>query len=95
MFLHSSEIGKNNWSRYSNPEMDALLEKGRITLKWEDRAAIYKRVAEIVQEDVPMVYIYKNAVGYALCNYVKGVRKGFSLRFAWHGGGAQYWWMDK
>ena len=75
--------------------MDGLLEKGRITMNWEERAAIYKRVAEIIQEDVPILCLYKNVVGYALWNYVKGFRKGFSLRFAWHGGGAKYWWMSK
>ena len=39
MRFHSSEIGKNNYSRYSNKELDALMEKGRATVKWEDRVS--------------------------------------------------------
>jgi hypothetical protein len=34
-------------------------------------------------------------VGYALRDYVKGFRKGFATRPAWHGGGTKYWWIDK
>ena len=40
MIYHSSEIDKNNWSRYSNPELDDLLRRGRTTLNWEDRKSI-------------------------------------------------------
>ncbi len=28
LWLHSGEIEKNNWSRYSNKELDDLLERG-------------------------------------------------------------------
>ncbi len=43
IYLHSSEIGKNNYSRYRNKEVDALLEKGRMTLQLEDRKPFYKK----------------------------------------------------
>jgi peptide/nickel transport system substrate-binding protein len=95
MYLHSSEIGKNNYSRYSNKEVDALLEKGRTTLKWEDSFQIYKKVLEIIREDLPIHYFFKPVVGYAFHDYLKGYRKGFSTRAAWHGGGVKYWWLDK
>jgi peptide/nickel transport system substrate-binding protein len=95
MFYHSGEIDKNNWSRYSNKELDALLEKGRTTEKWPDRAPIYQRIVEILSEDVPMLYLYKSVIGCAYRDYLKGYRKGFAMRYAWHGGGAKYWWMDK
>jgi len=95
MYLHSSEIGKNNYSRYSNKEVDTLLEKGRTTLKWEDRFQIYKKVLETLREDLPILYFFKPVVGYALHDYLKGFRKGFSTRPAWQGGGVKYWWLDK
>jgi peptide/nickel transport system substrate-binding protein len=95
MYFHSSEIDKNNWSRYSNKELDALLEQGRTAMKWEDRKDIYTKVVEIIKEDLPILYVLKNVIGIALRDYVKGYRKGFSMRFAWHGGGAKYWWLDK
>jgi peptide/nickel transport system substrate-binding protein len=94
MFLHSSEIDKNNFSRYSNKEMDDLLQKGRATLKWEDRMVIYRRVVEIAMEDLPIFYISKPIVGVAVRDYVKGYRKGFAVRFGWHGGGLKYFWID-
>jgi peptide/nickel transport system substrate-binding protein len=95
MYLHSSEIDKNNWSRYASKEMDALLEKGRTTMNWKDRAGIYAKVVETIKEDLPILYVCKNVIGLALKDYVKGYRKGFSMRFAWHDGGAKFWWIDK
>ena len=95
MIYHSSEIGKNNWSRYSNPELDDLLRRGRATLNWEDRKSIYQKVVEILKEEVPALNFYKPLRAYALRDYVKGFREGFGMRFAWHGGGAKYWWLDK
>jgi peptide/nickel transport system substrate-binding protein len=94
-YFHSSEIDKNNWSRYSNKGLDELLQKGRTAMARDERAAIYRRVVEAVMDDVPILYISKPIVGIALRDYVKGYRKGFSVRFAWHGGGLKYFWLDK
>ena len=93
--FHSQQIGKNNWSRYQNKEMDALLEKGRRTMKWEDRVAIYKKVIEMTRDDLPGLFLLKPVQGLAMRENVKGYRPGFALRFAWHGGGTKYWWLDK
>jgi ABC-type transport system substrate-binding protein len=95
MYLHSKEINRNNWSRYSNKELDELLEKGRTTWKWEDRGPIYKKVIEIIKDDLPIYYVSKPVVGYGFRDYLKGFRKGFGLRPAWHGGGTKYWWLEK
>jgi peptide/nickel transport system substrate-binding protein len=95
MHFHSNQIGKNNWTRYSNKELDELLEKGRTTVNREDRRSIYKKVIEILREDVPVLYLYQAVVGYALRDYVKGFREGFGVRPGWHDGGAKYWWLDK
>ena len=95
LYLHSGEIGKNNWSRYSNKELDALLEKGRTTWKYEERIPIYKKVVETIEEDLPIWYGLQSTVGYAFRDSLKGFREGFGLRFAWHGGGAKYWWLAK
>jgi ABC-type transport system substrate-binding protein len=95
MYLHSKEIGRNNWSRYANKEVDELLEKGRTTWKWEERVPIYKRALQIIREDLPIYYVAKPVVGYALRDYVKGFRKGFGLRPSWYGGGVKYWWFEK
>jgi peptide/nickel transport system substrate-binding protein len=95
MYFHSSEIGQNNYPRYVNKDLDALLEKGRTTIKMEDRRPIYRRVVEIIQEDLPVHYINKSVIGVAFRDYLKGFRKGFAMRYAWSGGGTKYWWLDK
>lgn len=95
MHLHSAEIGKNNFARYSNKELDLLLEKGRSTWKSEDRVPIYRRVIEAIKEDLPHLYVGKPALGVAFADYLMGYRKGFAMRYAWHGGGVKYWWLDK
>ena len=95
MYLHSSEIGMNNYSRYSNKEVDAFLEKGRTSMKWEDRKQAYKKMLEIVREDLPIHYFFKPVVGTAYRDYVKGYRVGFSGRASWYRGGLKYCWLDK
>lgn len=50
LYLHSGEIGKNNYSRYANKELDSLLEKGRTSWQWQDRLPYYKKVVEIIRE---------------------------------------------
>ena len=95
MYLHSSEIGMNNYSRYSNKEVDGLLEKGRTTMNWEERKQFYKKMLEILREDLPILYFFKPVVGTAYRDYLKGYRKGFAARASWHGGGLKYCWLDK
>ncbi len=95
LYFHSGEIGKNNFSRYSNPKLDALLSKGRTTWKWEDRVPIYKEVVEILQEDLPIYYLAKSIICIAYRDYVKGHEGGASTWFGYYGGGMRYVWLDK
>lgn len=48
-FLSTSE---NNYGKYSNPNVDELLEKGRITLDQGERTKIYQEAAKIVTDEV-------------------------------------------
>lgn len=95
MYLHSSEIDKNNWSRYSNPELDALLEKGRTTWKWEDRVPIYRKVLEMIKEDLPHLYLTKPIIPVAFRDYVKGFDAGAATWLGYYGGGMKKTWLDK
>jgi peptide/nickel transport system substrate-binding protein len=45
--------GGLNWGGYRNPEIDELLEKGRSTADRDERAGIYRRIAEIVARELP------------------------------------------
>lgn len=48
----------NNWSFYSNPEVDRLLEEAIHTIDQEERLGMYARVQEIIWNDAPWVFLY-------------------------------------
>jgi peptide/nickel transport system substrate-binding protein len=50
--------GGNNLNRYSNPEMDRLIDEGLRTVDPNRRWEIYYRIQEIVAEDVPFLYLH-------------------------------------
>jgi len=50
-----------NFTGYSNPELDALLDKGRQEFDPEARKAIYDQVSQIVIDDLPYIYLYTTA----------------------------------
>jgi peptide/nickel transport system substrate-binding protein len=95
MRFHSSEIGQNNWSRYSNKEMDKLLEQGRALWKWEDRKPIYKKIVELNAEDLAILYTAKSIIPTAHRDYVRGHEFGMSTWFGYYRGGIKKVWMDK
>ena len=74
--LHSHSIavkggrGSNN-AQYTNPEVDALLDKGARTFDSEARRAIYSRVQELVRRDLPFLPLYQS-------NAVEGLKKGIN-----------------
>ncbi len=49
--------GGFNSGYYSNPEVDALLEKARVATSQEERADLYKKMQVIVQDDAPWVFV--------------------------------------
>jgi peptide/nickel transport system substrate-binding protein len=57
---HSSQRGPDQMNRtgYANPEVDALLEKGRASCHREERIKSYHRIQEILAEDIPMIFLY-------------------------------------
>ncbi|SFH83861.1 peptide ABC transporter substrate-binding protein [Bradyrhizobium sp. Gha] len=74
--LHSRSIaakggrGSNN-AQYSNPEVDALLDKGARSFDPETRRPIYFRIQELVRRDLPFLPLYQN-------NSVEGLKKGIN-----------------
>jgi peptide/nickel transport system substrate-binding protein len=70
---HSSKTAPRelNFVKYSNPEVDELLEKGRRTFDQEERKRIYDRFQEILAEEQPYTFLY---VGEALPAVAKRFR---------------------
>ena len=71
LLFHSSS--SLNHSRYSNPEVDRLLEQARVELDATRRLQTYKQAEELIVHDSPWVPI-AHSVDYVLTKpYVKGV----------------------
>ncbi|HLT59136.1 MAG: glutathione ABC transporter substrate-binding protein [Limnochordales bacterium] len=77
--LHSSQIPDNNFSFYRNEEVDRLLDEARRNADEAFRLEAYRRVAEIVQEELPIMALY-----YPLFSYAKNARvEGEVINYSW------------
>jgi peptide/nickel transport system substrate-binding protein len=58
--FHSSSFPPDgaNRVRYSNPEIDNLLEQGRVTLQQEKRKEIYSKIQKIISEELPYINLW-------------------------------------
>lgn len=56
--FHSGEIGRNNRTRYKNPALDAVIEKGEATVDLKERKKIYDEVQSMVAKDLPYVGLW-------------------------------------
>lgn len=72
--FHSGEIGRNNRTRYKNPEMDRWIEMGQSTLNSKIRKQAFDRVQEIAYQDLPFIGLWhvKNAAVFR--KELKGVK---------------------
>jgi hypothetical protein len=72
---HSSQSGPEqlNSISYANPEVDALIEKGRASCHQKERVATYHRIQEILAEDQPLIFLYFNDSLPAVTSRVRGI----------------------
>lgn len=56
--FHSKEIGRNNRTRYQNPELDLLLEQAEKILDPSKRREVYLKVQAIVAKDLPYIGLW-------------------------------------
>ena len=75
---HSSQTAPDQMNRtgYANPEVDALLEKGRASCHQEERVKYYHRIQEILAEDLPMIFLYVRDALPVIANRVRGPDPG-------------------
>ncbi len=61
-FLHTG--GSNNYPGYSSKDVDGWLDQARLVTDVKARAALYGKVAEQSDKDLPLIYLYvpKNIV---------------------------------
>ncbi|WP_454859783.1 ABC transporter substrate-binding protein [Promicromonospora soli] len=80
MFNFLSTGAGNNYSGYSNPEVDDLLTEAATVIDPAERAELYGQAVTQVQEDNPIIYLYRtrSLTGYTsevagIANYADGV----------------------
>lgn len=73
MFNFLSTGGGNNYSGYNNPEVDRLLKSAAQTNDDAERAELYGQVVKQVQEDNPLIYLYRQRSLTAYTDNVTGI----------------------
>jgi peptide/nickel transport system substrate-binding protein len=75
---HSSQTGPDQMNRtgYANPEVDHLLEAGRASCVQAERVKYYRRIQEILAEDLPMVFLYSKDDLPAVSSRFHGIKPG-------------------
>ncbi len=60
--FHSRHIGsgRDNFARYSNPEVDALIDQGEVIMDEEEAKPIYQEIGRILTEDAVFMPVYAN-----------------------------------
>ena len=73
-FWHSSQIGESgyNIANFSNKECDQLLEDARISANTEERKEKYAKFQEIVNQELPAIFMYSPSYTYLQTKQIKG-----------------------
>lgn len=69
-FLHST--GALNDAHYANAEIDRMLDAARLAENQDERKALYNKIQEQVNQDLPIVYLYHDAWTWAYAKALKG-----------------------
>lgn len=64
--------GAQNYSRYSNKEIDNLLQDARVEGDTSKRKALYEKAMQILNDEEPYVYLYHSNNVFGLSKSVKG-----------------------
>jgi peptide/nickel transport system substrate-binding protein len=89
--LHSSNVPREenegaggNYARWSNPRADELLELGGRSPDLDERRDAYCEVAELLNEEVPQIFLYQFAGGNAYATRLQGFRTSTWAGLAWN-----------
>lgn len=64
--------GGQNDGKYSNPEVDRLLNEARTIYEPAERKKRYDAAQKILQDDLPLIYLYNQTVFFALRKNIEG-----------------------
>lgn len=66
--------GSQNVAGYNNPSLDTILDKARQSTSLDERRDLYGQAVKVIQNDNPLVYIYRQSNLTGVSNTVKGVQ---------------------
>ncbi len=75
--FYSEELTRNgpyNFSGYSNPRLDALIQQARQNTDINQRKALYSRVRQVVWDDAPYIFVHYETLNYAMNPHVSGTQ---------------------
>jgi peptide/nickel transport system substrate-binding protein len=75
--------GKSNAQKFSNRDVDKLLDAGRTETNWDTRKDIYAKAAAIIADQVSYIYLYNPSVIQAWSTHLSGyqTRQDGAIRF--------------
>ena len=78
-FWHSSQINDSglNFAKYSNNDVDKLLEKTRREINDATRIEQYKELQNLIVQDAPAIFLYDPFYIYPVHKAVQGIQAGF------------------
>ncbi len=72
--FHTSAIGGFNFTKYRNPRVDELLDRGRTITNQAERVRIYREAQRLIVQDAPMVFLFHEKRTYATRKAVVGFK---------------------
>ena len=64
--------GPINTTGYSNPEVDALIEKAAASVDEAERKELYRKIRSVVTSDAPLVFAHYETLNYLMNKNVLG-----------------------
>jgi len=86
---------RENESGYCNKKFNALLAEAEAETDAEKRKVLYRRLTEILNDDMPILPIGFTPRFFAFRSHVKGFQTEFTGAFEWGQGGLSHTWIDK
>ncbi|HRO68022.1 MAG TPA: ABC transporter substrate-binding protein, partial [Pseudobdellovibrionaceae bacterium] len=88
---HSSSavVGGSNFISYKNPEVDKLIDEGRVTIDRTKRRDIFRKVYELIAADAPYAFLTNSKYSfYGVSSRIGQPGDTFKYEV-----GTQYWWV--
>jgi peptide/nickel transport system substrate-binding protein len=89
-----SKRAENN-SGHCDPELDALMERGKTELNQERRRETFRQILNKLADDLPQINVGFVPRYYVFGDFVKGFSTDGEGHIMHHGGGINFVWLDK